>query len=156
LDGDWAHGPRVGPATRCCNPRVLSTFPATSDYGRRKQARPPRVLLPADHSAALREKLTSEVKGFTDSDALTIWAHRILALKNQFTTSDAQAVEAAFASKLSEFSDDGVAALNTPESGATMGGGGRNETATPNGSAGPNSVSIPKEKRRLVRIAQRP
>jgi ERF superfamily len=44
---------------------------ATSDYGRRKPVRPPRVLLPADHSLALREKLISELKGFTDTDALT-------------------------------------------------------------------------------------
>jgi ERF superfamily len=41
-----------------------STLSPTSDYGRRKPVRPPRVLLPADHSAALREKLISELKGF--------------------------------------------------------------------------------------------
>jgi hypothetical protein len=79
---------------------------ATSEYGRRKSVRPPRVLLPADHSLALREKLISELGGFTHTDALTAWAQRILALKNQLTTSDAQEVEKAFAAKLSEFGDD--------------------------------------------------
>ena len=79
---------------------------ATSDYGRRKPVRPPRVLLPPDHSLALREKLICELQGFTDTDALTAWAQRILALKNQLTTSDAQEVEKAFATKLSEFGDD--------------------------------------------------
>jgi hypothetical protein len=51
---------------------------ATSDYGRRKPVRPPRVLLPADESVALREKLACELKGFTSTDALTTWAHRTL------------------------------------------------------------------------------
>src|SRR5882762_9263349 len=64
------------------------TSAATPGYGRRKPVRPPRVLLPADHSLALREKLISELKAFTESDALTIWAQRILTLKNQLTTSD--------------------------------------------------------------------
>jgi hypothetical protein len=63
------------------------------DHGRRKQVRPPRVVLPADHSLTLREKLISELKGFTDCDALTKWAQRILALKTQLTASDAQDVE---------------------------------------------------------------
>jgi hypothetical protein len=58
------------------------TSAATSNYGRRKPVRPPRVLLPADHSLALREKLISELEGFTDTDALTVWAQRILSFKN--------------------------------------------------------------------------
>jgi hypothetical protein len=37
-----------------------------SDNGRRKQVRPPRVRLTADHSAALREQLVSELKKLTD------------------------------------------------------------------------------------------
>ena len=38
---------------------------AASGNGRRKPVRPPRVLLTADHSAALREQLISELKKFT-------------------------------------------------------------------------------------------
>jgi hypothetical protein len=37
--------------------------------------------------------LICELQGFTDTDALTAWAQRFLALKNQLTTSDAQQVE---------------------------------------------------------------
>jgi hypothetical protein len=67
---------------------------------------------------------------------LTIWAQRILCLKNQLTTSDAQEVEGAFAAKLSEISDDGVAAPDTPGSTATLEDGESHEIATANGSAG--------------------
>ena len=103
---------------------------ATSDYGRRKPVRPPRVILPADHSQALREKLISELGELTEPDALTAWAQRILGLKNQLTTSDAEVVETAFAAKLNEVSGDNAAAVDTPVSGGTFGVGGNNETAT--------------------------
>jgi hypothetical protein len=63
-----------------------------SGNGRRKPIRPLRVLLTIDHSAALREQLVSELKKFTDSNPLTIWAQGILTLKDQLTTSDAQEV----------------------------------------------------------------
>src|SRR5512133_1087859 len=56
---------------------------AASSNGRRKQIRPPRVLLPVDHSAILREQLISELKKFTDPDALAAWAKGSLTLKNQ-------------------------------------------------------------------------
>ena len=101
---------------------------------------------------ALREQLISELKDFTESDALTIWAHRILALKNQLSALDAQEVETAFAAKLNELSDDGVAVLDTPESGTTLGCGGNNETATANGSADSDSEPIlARENRRSTR-----
>src|SRR6478736_662230 len=74
------------------NPAAIASSPpipaAPSGNGRRRQVRPPRVLLPADHSAALREQLISELQKFTDSDALTVWARGILTLKNQLTTLD--------------------------------------------------------------------
>jgi ERF superfamily len=127
----------------------VSAVPATSpDNSRRKPVRPPRVLLSAENSLALREQLISELRGFKESDALTVWAHRILALKNQLSTSDAQVVETAFAAKLNELSDDGIVALETPESGATLGGGGNNETATANGSAGSDHELIPASQKR--------
>lgn len=115
-------GKHVSPDQRPTSPpdaAILASFSPTptaaSDNGRRKQVRPPRVVLSADHSLALREKLISELKAFTESDALTTWAHRILTLKNQLTTSDAQEVETAFAAKLNELCDDNAATLGTPE-----------------------------------------
>ena len=60
----------------------------------------------AQKSRALREQLISELRDFTESGALTIWAQRILTLKNQLTTSDAQEVEIVFAAKLDAFGDE--------------------------------------------------
>jgi ERF superfamily len=113
---------------------IASSSPeAASDNGRRKQVRPPRVLLTADHSAALSERLISELKKLTDSDALAVWAQGILTLKNQLTTTDAQAVETAFAAKLNELSD---APPDAPEAAARVAGGGSSDPATATGSDG--------------------
>jgi hypothetical protein len=121
------------------NAAVIASSPptpaATSDNRRRKQVRPLRVLLTADHSAALHEQLISELKKFTDADALTVWAQGILTLKNQLTTSDAQEVETAFAAKLNELGDD-LAVPDTPESATKVGGGGNSEPATATASDG--------------------
>jgi ERF superfamily len=121
LNGALPHpgGPAVDPVTTAPPDAAIPasftpTLSPTSDYGRRKPVRPRRVLLPADNSQALREKLTSELTEFFDTDALTAWAQRILALKNQLTTSDARAVETAFAAKLSELGDN-VVSLAKPE-----------------------------------------
>jgi len=113
------------------NAAVIASSPpsAGSDNGRRKQVRPPRVLLNADHSAALREQLIAELKKSTDPDALTVWAQGILTLKNQLTTSDAQEVETTFLAKLNELGDD-VAATDTPDSATRVGGGDNSESAT--------------------------
>jgi hypothetical protein len=106
---------------------IAPSAPATSGNNRRKQVRPPRVLLSADRSAALREQLISELQKFTDSDALTVWARGILTLKNQLTTTDAQEVETAFAAKLNELTGD---APDTPKSASRIGDGGNTEPAT--------------------------
>jgi len=100
------------------------------------------VLLPADESVALREKLNSELQGFTDIDALAVWAQRILALKNQLTTSDAQEVESAFASKLSELGDE-IVSLVKPEIIAIAEVAGDGEQTTANGNFTPQPSSSP-------------
>src|SRR3954447_23557456 len=46
-------------------------------------------------SRSLREQLIAELGAFTDTDALTLWAGRILPQKNQLATADAQALETA-------------------------------------------------------------
>src|SRR5205814_1292319 len=66
----------------------------------------PRVILAAENSLLLREQLIAELGAFRDTDALTVWAGRILPQKNQLATSDAQALEAAFAVKLGELEND--------------------------------------------------
>jgi hypothetical protein len=80
---------------------------------------------------ALGGKLLSELVNFTDSDALTIWAQRILGLKNQLTAADARAIEDAFAAKLDALADNATSTPDTPEAGA------RAET---NGNSNPTTV----------------
>ena len=111
-------------------------IPVASDNGRRKQVRPPRVLLNAENSATLREQLISDLKKLPDSDALAVWAQGSLTLKNQLTALDAQEVETAFAAKLNEVGD--VAPPDTPDS-TRVGGGGNSEPATAIGSDGSGS-----------------
>jgi hypothetical protein len=127
------------------NAAVIASSPpipaAPSGNGRRKQVRPPRVVLAADHSAALREQLIAELKKFSDNDVLTVWAQGILTLKNQLTASDAQEIETAFAAKLNELGDD-VAPLDTPQSTTRVGRGGNSEPATADGSGGSGSEPL--------------
>jgi hypothetical protein len=141
-DGRGHQGVAGGPGTdlplRAAVIASSPPIPAASGNGRRKQIRPPRVLLTADHSAALRERLVSELKRFTEPDALTVWAQAILTLKSQLTASDAQEVETAFAAKLNELGND-VAAPDTPESATRVKGGGNSEPATAAGSDGSGS-----------------
>jgi hypothetical protein len=49
----------------------------------------------------------TELALFTETEGLTAWAGKILTRKNQLTTSDAEALENAFAAKLGELGGDG-------------------------------------------------
>jgi hypothetical protein len=74
-----------------------------------------RPNLPTDASENLRCGLIAELEQLADQEALAIWAHRALPLKNQLTTADAQTVEAAFAARLSQLGDaEGVIAISKP------------------------------------------
>ena len=57
----------------------------------------------------MRELLITELARFTETEALTAWAQKILPQKNQLTTSDAEALEGAFAAKLSDLGSDAAA-----------------------------------------------
>ena len=117
--------------------------PPPSDYGRRKQVKPPRIVLPADDSMALRGKLLSELVNFTDSDALTIWAQRILGLKNQLTAADAKAIEDAFAAKLDVLADNATSTPDTPEAGARAEINGNSNPTTVDGNGRLDREPIP-------------
>ena len=58
----------------------------------------------------MRPPRIAELGAFAEAEALTAWAGRVLPRKNQLATSDAQAVETAFAAKLSELEGDGAVA----------------------------------------------
>jgi hypothetical protein len=61
--------------------------------------------LSPDGSDKLRLQLLSELEQLNEPEALATWAHRVLPLKNQLSTVDAQSVETAFAAKLSRLDD---------------------------------------------------
>jgi hypothetical protein len=60
------------------------------------------VTLDPDQSAALREKLLSELGNITSADLAAAWAREALAAKNSLTAADAKLVEDAFERRLSE------------------------------------------------------
>jgi ERF superfamily len=61
---------------------------------------PRPAVLDADKSAALRDRLLQEIASLETDEALAVWAHRSLALKNTLTRADANAVEAAYMAKV--------------------------------------------------------
>jgi hypothetical protein len=77
--------------------------------------------LPPDASANLRNQLIAELEQLVDPEALAAWAHRALPLKNQLAMTDAQALEAAFATRLSQLGDTAA----WPESDQASGHSGR-------------------------------
>src|SRR4051794_19990727 len=95
------------PLTSTGSASGFAAQPAASPYPRRgRPVRLPSVVLDPEKSAALREKLIRELGVCTEAEALTVWAGRILPQKNQLTSSDAQAVEIAFAAKINELESD--------------------------------------------------
>jgi hypothetical protein len=80
--------------------------PKTSGNG--GMSRPARaansIILPAEQSAALRDRLVSEIAGLQSQDRAAAWAKEALPLKNTLTAGDARLVETAFALKQSAFS----------------------------------------------------
>jgi hypothetical protein len=107
-----------------------SAAPGPAMPGRRKSVRLPRVILSLQDSATLREQLVAELAVITDAEGLTTWAAKILPEKNKLVTGDAELVENAFATKLTEFvsaelsrSDTGLAVDKSGESAASESSG---------------------------------
>jgi len=71
----------------------------------KRAGRPRPPSLSQDASEGLRQRLISELEQLTDPEALASWAHRALPLKNQLSAADAQAVEAAFAARLTRLGE---------------------------------------------------
>jgi hypothetical protein len=65
---------------------------------------PMPVVLPVDESAALRDRLLSEIVGLALPESATSWARAALAAKNSLTTADAKLVEDAFEQKVAGLS----------------------------------------------------
>jgi hypothetical protein len=60
-------------------------------------------VLSAEDSAALRDRLLTEIAALQSEDSTTKWARHALAAKNRLTAEDAKLLEDAFERKLSEF-----------------------------------------------------
>jgi hypothetical protein len=72
-------------------------------HARRVRAKlEPAVTLNPDQSAALREKLLTELGYITSADLAAAWARDALTTKNSLCAADAKLVEAAFERRLSE------------------------------------------------------
>ncbi len=88
---------------------------------RARAERPKSLTLSPEASERLRLKLMSELQQLADQEGLASWAHLALPLKNQLSTADAQAVEAAFAERLTKIGD--MAPASGPESQKAKGHG---------------------------------
>jgi hypothetical protein len=89
---------------------------AAPDHGRRKQVRPPRVVLTADNSNALREKLIGELSELASAEKITEWSYRSLPIKNTLAADDARTVEEAFQAKLMDLANADATVVNASPS----------------------------------------
>jgi hypothetical protein len=74
------------------------------------------VTLDPDQSAALREKLLTELGNITSADLAAAWAREALTAKNSLTATDAKLVEDAFERRLSDLPSSDPAALANDQS----------------------------------------
>ena len=99
---------------------TASSPPTAAGNSRRKTVRAPRVLLTANNSTAMREKLLEELSELGSAEQLTEWSYRSLPIKNTLAVDDARIVEEAFQAKLIDLaSADAGPSLRT--SGASEG-----------------------------------
>jgi hypothetical protein len=85
--------------------------PRTPGNGRGRGSRKGEILVTLDpeESAALREKLLTELGTITSADLAAIWAQEALAAKNTLKATDAKLVEDAFEHRLSELAPPAMA-----------------------------------------------
>src|SRR2546429_3778515 len=89
-------------------PRVPPRKPGNGQRRNRMHGERPAPLEP-EQSAALREKLLSELGTITSADLAAIWAQEALPAKNSLTAPDAKLVEDAFEYRLSELAPSATA-----------------------------------------------
>jgi hypothetical protein len=110
LPADGRSAPQNGPlrpelaAIGLHNPPSPPAGRQASDRRTRSERSRPTTLSP-DASNTHRQELLIELEQLDDPEALANWAQRALPLKNQLSTADAQAVEDAFAGKLSRLGE---------------------------------------------------
>jgi ERF superfamily len=86
-------------------------------HARRVRAKlEPAVILDPEQSAALREKLLTELGTITSADLAAAWARDTLTAKNSLSAADAKLVEDAFERRLSDLPSSDGAALSNDDS----------------------------------------
>jgi hypothetical protein len=106
---DLCHGPRSQTSSddehllmsRDGQPRVPPRQPGNGQRRNSMHGERPAPLEP-EQSAALREKLLTELGTITSADLAAIWAQEALPAKNSLTAADAKLVEDAFEHRLSD------------------------------------------------------
>jgi hypothetical protein len=89
-----------------------------------------------EQSAALRDKLMTEVAAVTSADLAADWAREALTVKNSLPAEDAKLVEHAFEHRLSELPSSDAATLSNDESSVPQIAGGEAIFTTENAEAG--------------------
>jgi hypothetical protein len=84
-------------------PMAVSSPQLRERRGRAKATNPPS--LPSETSEKIQRQLMSELAEISDADALAVWSHRMLPVKNRLPKEEAQKIEVAFEAKLSQVSD---------------------------------------------------
>jgi ERF superfamily len=97
---------------------------------------PSPMVLPVDESAALRDRLLSEIAGLPSQDSATSWAREALTTKNSLTAADAKMLEDAFEQKLAGF-------LSAESAGPLASGDGSSVPAPGSQEAGPGNSADP-------------
>jgi hypothetical protein len=114
---DLCHGPRSPMSSadehsltsRDGQPRVPPRKPGNGNRRNSIHGQRPAPLEP-EQSAALREKLLTELEAITSAELAAIWAQEALTTKNSLTAADAKLVEDAFERRLSELAPSATAA----------------------------------------------
>jgi ERF superfamily protein len=100
---------RAAPAVKngCTVPAANgSAAPPRNGLLRNPSSRPPRPILDAEASTALRDKLITEVAGLSSAEVAVEWARESIAAKNTLAVADAVAVEAAFRDRMQALESD--------------------------------------------------
>jgi ERF superfamily len=95
-------GPRAGLDAQTSTKPMADEPPfAPSGASRKgKVIRAPRIVLAADQSEAVRDRLVAELADLRSADAAAAWVHKNLAVKNKLIAADADVVEAGFRERL--------------------------------------------------------
>ena len=133
--------------------------PGNADARDVEKRRPP-VILDADQSAALREKLLAEMGDIASADLAAAWAREALIAKNSLTATDAKLLEDAFEQRLSELasSESAGSSSDAPEHPSSVAGP-QERVATESRDPPPVAVAAPRryrDREHLRYVAKQP